>query len=202
MVRKKSEKRLRDLINHYDWWGHKYGDVRYCIHCHKPLPKSEQAPDYYVSQSGDWIECKNNDSSGTWRCAEIMPGGERQLQRDFLDKSGGWLFIELADGRAPKEAAAYLVPWEHWLKFVEPILIKADMSSIRRETTYNKDGDVRRLGGDRLLDSWELKWKQGAGWTIPHDHIYWRDLRARLSSMILDIDAMRKGDVPCQERLI
>ncbi|MGC9384731.1 MAG: hypothetical protein ACP5D6_09050 [Kosmotogaceae bacterium] len=202
MTRKKSEKRLRDLINHYNWWGHKYGDVRYCIHCHKPLPKSERAPDYYLSQIGDWIECKNNDSTGTWRCAEIMPGGERQLQRDFLNENGGWLFIELADGRAPKKAAAYLVIWDFWVNHVEPILIKEDMSSFRRETTYNKDGSVRRLGGDRLLSDWELEWKEHIGWIIPRGHFYWKELKAKLSEMIEDINEMQRGETPCQERLI
>lgn len=199
---KKAEQRLRDLVNHYGFWAHKYGDVRYCVHCHRPLPKSERAPDYYVSQIGSWIECKNNDSSGTWRCAEIMEGGERQLQREFLNENGGWLFIELADGRAPKKAVAYLVPWDIWIGQIEPVLVKENMSSFRRETTYNKDDSIRRLGGDRLLSDWELKWEQNTGWTIPHDHIYWERLRAKLSDMIKEIDKMQKGSVPCQERLI
>jgi hypothetical protein len=166
------------------------------------LPKSEQAPDYYISQVGDWVECKNNDSTGTWRCAEIMQRGERQLQRDFLNKNGGWLFIELADGRAPKKAAAYLVPWGFWIKHIEPILIKENMSSLRRETTYNKDDSVRRLGADRLLSDWELNWKQNTGWIIPPDHFYWKELKAKLSEMIKDIDKMQRGAAPCQERLI
>lgn len=200
---KRAETRLKSLVNHYDFWSHKFGDVSYCPNCRHILPKSERAPDYFVSQVGHWVECKNNDSTGTWKCSEIMEGGERHLQREFLNEHvGGWLFIELADGRAPKKAAAYLIPWDSWVKQIEPILIKENMSSFRRETTFNKDGSIRRLGADRLLSDWELEWEQHDGWIIPRGHFYWAELKAKLSKTIEEINEIQKGKIPCQERLI
>jgi hypothetical protein len=199
---KKAETRLKDLANHYEWWSRKFGDVSYCKYCGMPLPKSEKAPDYFVSQIGTWIECKNNDSTGTWRCAEIMEGGERHLQREFLNEYGGWLFIELADGRAPKKAAAYLVPWQDWKSFVEPLLIAEDMKSIRRETTCNKDGSIRRIGADELLKIWELKWLQNTGWVIPVNHIFWKDLKKNLKETLSYIENMQEGDGEWQPNLI
>ena len=177
---KKAEARIRDMTGYYGWFRHKYGDVRYCIHCHAPLPKSENAPDYYVAQIGDWVEAKNNDASGTWHCAEIMEGGDRAGQRKFLTENGGYLFIELADGKAPDKAAAYLVPWNKWLAAIEPKLTELGMKSIRRETAYNKDGTIRRYGADILLKAYELEWSTGEGWLIPKGHIYWYDLVYKL----------------------
>ena len=107
---KQAETRIRDLTNHYGWFRHKYGDVRYCIHCSKPLPKTERAPDFYISQIGSWIEAKNSDKSGTWRCAEIYEDGERANQRQFLIDNDGWLFIELSDGYGPSNTSTYLIP--------------------------------------------------------------------------------------------
>lgn len=184
---KEAEKRVRDLANHYGWYRHKYGDVRYCIHCHQPLPKTERAPDYFLAQVGNWVECKNNDSTGTWKCSEIMEGGERSGQREFLNEHGGWLFIELSEGRAPTKASAYLVPWDRWLHDVEPILEENDMKSFRRETIYNKDDSVRRLGADRLLDEWELEWETHIGWIIPDEHEYWRALYLKLQQLIVEV---------------
>lgn len=202
MSKKKAESRLRDLLNHYEWYGHKYGDVRYCIHCHKPLPKSERAPDYYISQVGTWIECKNNDSTGTWKCSEIMENGERQLQREFLNENGGWLFIELADGRAPKKAAAYLIPWVHWRDLIEPVLENEGMKSIRRETTVNNDGSTRRFGADLLFNGYELKWTQNIGWVIPVNHIFWASLKKVLRDTLNYLEKMQEGDGEWQPILI
>ena len=182
---KKAEARVRDLTNHYEWYKHKYGDVRYCIHCQKPLPKTERAPDFYVSQIGDWIEAKNNDATGSWRCAEIMEGGERSGQREFLNENGGWLFIELADGNAPVNASAYLIDWDSWLHVVEPILIHNDMKSIRRETTHNNDASIRRLGADELLYRWKLDWEAGTGWFIPYGHDYWHVMMDKLEGLMI-----------------
>lgn len=199
---KKAETRLKDLANYYEWWSRKFGDVSYCQNCHHPLPKSERAPDYYVSQIGSWIECKNNDSTGTWRCAEIMEGGERHLQREFLNEYGGWLLIELADGRAPKKAAAYLIPWVHWRDLIEPELILNGMKSIRRETTVNKDGSVRRLGAEDLLKGYELKWTTHVGWVIPVNHVYWACLKKKLRDMLSYLENMQEGDGEWQPSLI
>jgi len=187
-MRKKAELRVRNIANHYGWFKHKYGDVRYCIHCHMPLPKSENAPDFYIAPIGTWVEAKNNDSTGTWKCGEIMEGGARKNQREFLDKNGGWLFIELADGNAPKNADAYLVPWASWKTDIEPILNENDMKSIRRLTTYNKDGMVRRPGADFLLEAYQLKWESKTGWIIPGKHTFWKVYRSKLKEQLIFVN--------------
>jgi hypothetical protein len=177
---KQAEKRIRDITNHYSWFRHKYGDVRYCIHCKKPLPKTERAPDFYVSQIGDWIEAKNNDSTGTWKCSELFKDGERANQRQFLIDNVGWLFIELSDGHGPSNTAAYLISFDDWLYDVERVLEDNDMKSIRRETTYKKDGTVNRYGADELMFGFELIWEAHNGWVIPDGHPYWYHLKYKL----------------------
>lgn len=179
---KEAEKRVRDLTNHYKWYRHKYGDVRYCNVCHSPLPKTENAPDFYVAQIGDWVEAKNSDASGTWKCSEIYEDGARKNQRRFLTENNGWLFIELSDGTGVKDKSAYLVYWRDWLEDVEVELIARDMKSIGRTTTFNKDESIRRIGADILLNKYALDWVPTVGWTIPVNHDYWRRLKEKLSA--------------------
>ena len=181
---KEAEKRVRDLTNHYEWYRHKYGDVRYCIHCKKPLPKTERAPDFYIAQIGDWVEAKNNDSTGTWRSYELSVDGERANQRKFLEYNNGWLFIEFSDGRAPDNVAAYLIPFATYRDSVEPILEKEEMKSFKRLTTYNKDGSVRRYGADILLAGYELEWEANVGWVIPYGHSYWYSLKEKVKNLL------------------
>lgn len=193
---KQAEVRVRDMTNHYSWFRHKYGDVRYCKHCGIPLPKSENAPDFYVSQIGDWIEAKNNDATGTWKCSEIFEGGERQNQRRKLQEEAGWLFIELADGNAPKNAGAWLVPWDCWETNIETYLKDQGMKSIRRETTYLKCGKVKRYGADILFADYELRWEPRTGWTIPKNHPYWKRLRDKIEDLTKFLDDIdQKGEV-------
>lgn len=181
---KEAEVRVRDLTNHYLWYRHKYGDVRYCAVCHSAQPKSENAPDFYVAQVGQWIEAKNIDSSGTWLCSEIMEGGARINQRNFLNKNGGWLFLDFSEGRKLDEKAAYLVPWGIWVEKIEPILVEKNMKSIGRLTTYNKDKSIRRLGANILFSDYKLKWQQGVGWIIPPSHIWWKSLEQELEKQL------------------
>lgn len=185
---KEAEARLRALTNYYKWFKHKYGDVRYCNVCHSALPKSENAPDFYIAQIGDWVEAKNSDASGTWNCSEIYEGGARKNQREFLTKNGGWLFIELSDSKSIKDKSAYLVPWNDWIYTVEPKLIKEGMKSIRRTTKYNKDDSIRRLGADILLDTYKLEWMPTVGWMIPVGHYYWKVLKEKLLIALDKID--------------
>lgn len=177
---KEAESRVRALTNHYKWFKHKYGDVRYCNNCHTALPKSENAPDYYVAQVGDWIEAKNSDATGTWKCSELYEEGARKNQRKFLTENEGWLFVELSDGTSIKDKSAYLVYWRDWLDTIELKLRIRGMKSIGRTTTYNKDESVRRLGADRLLEKYALEWVPTEGWVIPAGHLFWLLLREKL----------------------
>lgn len=185
---KEAEARVRALTNYYKWFKHKYGDVRYCNVCHSALPKSENAPDFYIAQIGDWVEAKNSDASGAWNCSEIYEDGARKNQRAFLIENKGWLFIELSDGKSVKDKSAYLVPFGAWLGIIEPKLIKKGMKSIRRTTTYNKDGSIRRIGADILLDNYKLEWIPTVGWTIPAGHFYWTILKEKLLIALDKID--------------
>ena len=195
-MRKAAEKRVRELTNYHGWYRHKYGDVRYCPYCRHPLPKSEKAPDFYVSQVGDWIEAKNSDSTGTWKCSELYEGGEREAQREFLLKNHGWLFIELGTGNAPANKQAWLVSFLYWVDIIEPTLHELNMMSIRRLTTSNKDGSVRRPGADLLLRGYELAWLPKEGWYIEAWHPYWKHLSEKLRKEF--VKTLQKGTKKCQ----
>ena len=183
-MRKKAEKRVKDIANHYGYYSHKYGDVRYCIHCKKPLPKTERAPDFYISQIGDWVEAKNNDSSGRWNCSELFEDGERANQRQFLIDNDGWLFLELSDGHGPSNTSAWLISFWNYLHAVEPMIIEDGLKSIRRENRLAKDGSVIRYGAETYLAGYELEWEQHTGWIIPKGHPYWLHLREELKEAL------------------
>ena len=170
---KRAESSFKETLKAYDWRWHKYGDVRYCIHCHKPLPKSENAPDFSAWVVYTWVECKNSNSTGRWVWTEISEGGDRANQRAWLIENGGWLYIELGTGRAPKGKSAYLVPFKHWLNRIEPFLIENGMKSIRKETIGN------RPGADDFLALWRLDWRN-SHWEIPKNHYWWYSLRTAL----------------------
>lgn len=174
MKAKAAEVAFRDMAARYDYGRHKYGDVRYCIHCKKAQPKSEHAPDYSMWEVYNWIECKNNpDSSPRWNWTEISEEGERKNQRKFLLKNDGWLFIVLGTGRAPKGKSAFFLPFSDWVEKIEPILNENNMRSIR------KSSKGKRPGADLILQSYRLKWDKG-GWIIPEGHLFWADLFERL----------------------
>jgi len=185
MAKKSSEVRWRDICRENGWFWYKFGDVRYCIHCKKPLPKSELKPDFVTAPVHTYVECKNNSSDGTWRWVELAEDGERSLQREWLNEHGGWLFIELGTGRAPENKGAWLVPWGIWTRDIEPVLIERDQKSLRYRTVYNKDGISTRgniIGADELLLGYGLEWEAGTGWTIPKGHIWWRILHKSLKA--------------------
>lgn len=180
MAKKQAEGSFVDLANFYNYFHHKYGDVRACPHCHKNLPKSENAPDYAAGIVYTYVECKNSNASshGIWKWTELLPDGARANQRKWLETNGGWLFIVLGIGRAPKGKSAYLLPFEIWSQVVEPYLLSKEMRSIRRETI----GD--RKGADEFLADYRLEWKPNEGWVIPDGHIWWLSLRVRLESQL------------------
>jgi hypothetical protein len=180
MKAKASEKAFRELAKYYKFGWHKYGDVRFCIHCRKPLPKSEQAPDFSLWEVYNWVECKNSDKSGRWAASEIMEGGARENQRAFLLEKNGWLFILLGTGRAPKGKSAFLIPFHEWVDKIEPILELNKMRSIRKESKG------KRPGADLLLQSYRLDWEDG-GWKIPRGHLYWTTLFETLCHLLQDV---------------
>ena len=175
-MRKSSEKKFRNMMKYYGYYWYKYGDVNYCPHCHKPLPKSEMKPDFVVSPNVTWVECKNNNKSGLWNWTEIDEGGDRSFQREFLIENNGWLFIELGTGNAPTNKGAWLVPIDYWIYVVEPKLKKSGQKSLRYKTVYNKDGSKRNghTGADILLKEYALEWTAHVGWTIPNNHQWWK----------------------------
>lgn len=179
---KDAEKRVVEIANHYGWYRHKYGDVRYCIHCHKPQPKSERAPDYAVAPIATWVEAKNNDAKGRWSWIELLADGDRSNQRDWLLEKGGWLFIELGLGRAPNGKGAWLVPFKLWVEQVEPVLLEKGMRSLR----YTQKQKAKP-GADEFLHKWALAWETNVGWTIPDGHVWWRALADRTEDLLLEV---------------
>ena len=194
MARKTAEPKFRDLMKRLGNWWHKYGDVRYCMHCHQALPKSENAPDFFTSVIGAWVEVKNNDKSGRWAWTEIYKDGARANQRNMLLDNAGWLFIELGTGKAPNGRGAFLIPFIEWCTRVEPILLERDQKSIRLETIYNQDGTERNnmIGADNLLEEWRLNWVTNVGWEIPPDHVWFEVLQTQLEAKLEDIKTWRQ----------
>ena len=185
MKAKAAEKSFREMMKSYNFGWHKYGDVRYCMHCRRPLPKSENAPDYSAWAVYNWVECKNSDSTGRWNASELMEGGARANQRKFLLDRAGWLFIVLGTGRAPKGKSAYFIPFQEWVDRIEPALELNKMRSIRKESKG------KRPGADLLLQSYRLKWKDGH-WTIPKEHDYWLRLEVALLALLAEIRHMEE----------
>jgi hypothetical protein len=179
MSKKSSEIAFRNMAKREVWYWHKYGDVRYCIHCKGILPKTERAPDFAVGVSYTYVECKNSDKSGRWNWKEISKGGDRANQREWLLENGGWLFIVLGNGRAPKGKSAYLIPFNVWVTIVEPMLEMAEMSSIRKERYRD------RPGGDELMADYRLEWEINQGWTIPNGHVWWKALYNNLLGLTM-----------------
>lgn len=180
---KEAEKRVVALANHYNWYRHKYGDVRYCVHCHQALPKTERAPDFAIAPVFTWMEAKNNNSSGRWPWVEIGPEGDRVNQREWLIENGGWLFIELSedDAHGSKGRGAFLVPFKSWLSEVEPYLIEKGYKSLRLSESR------KRPGADTLLVKWELEWETNVGWVIPDGHVWWKALADRIEVVLREV---------------
>ena len=188
---KEAEKRVVAFAKHFDWYRHKYGDVRRCIHCHEILPKTENAPDYAIAPIYTWIEAKNSTkSTERWNWDEIGPSGARRNQRAWLIKNGGWLFIELSnkDARGPEGRGAYLVPFKSWLAEVEPILLKAGQKSIGLTTKRN-------LGADSLLAKWSLEWVANVGWLPGPNHVWWESLTNVLNKELRSIETYQKEGI-------
>ncbi len=203
---KYAEARWKSIANNYGWRTHKYGDVRYCIVCHAPQPKSEHMPDYLTAAISTLIEVKNNMADGTWTCFELMPGGARENQRQTLKEENGWVFIELGelDQRPPNGHSAWLIPWQAWEGKIEPELLRLEMKSIRRDTTFHKDGTPWRLGADKLFpESYQLVWQKKVGkgdpedpvtwessWAIPKGHIWWKALHKKLQMELKKVEEL------------
>lgn len=188
---KEAEAKFVHLVNGLNWYHHKYGDVRYCIHCHQPLPKTENAPDFVVAPIVAYIECKNNDSTGRWNWkVDIGPEGNRKGQRKWLSEHKGWLFIELGQGKAPKGKGAWLIPWEYWEKLTEPWLEQHGYASIRFEPVGKPmDGNYRPPATAFLAEKHRLKWESG-GWTIPKGHHFWMTIAIQLEDMFTSVRSM------------
>lgn len=188
---KEAEKRWREIAKYYGLYWYKFGDVRYCIHCHKPLPKSERKPDFVTATVSTYVETKNSNAKGSWAWTELLPEGSRCLQRAFLEENGGWLFIELGTGKAPDNKGAWLVPWLAWVNNIEPELLRRNQRSLQYKTAYNKDSVSTRgnhIGADLLLIEYALTWKPKQGWIIPKGHIWWRALHHHLVKSVEKVE--------------
>lgn len=187
MTRKLAEKTFVNLAKNYGWKWHKYGDVRYCIHCRKPLPKSETAPDYMLAPIATWIECKNNAKSGRWEWKfDIGPSGGRKGQRTWLNENGGWLLIQLGRGKAPTGRKVWLLPWRTWLE-KEVLLFERNQSSLRLTQTVSY-----HYTPDELFSGYELVWVDWqTGYKIPKDHKFWESYKVALEYELKRIERLQ-----------
>lgn len=194
---KEAEKTLVHLRKKYNFYSHKYGDLRkptcgickkiteVCPNCDNPffLPKTDRMPDYALGIIYTWVECKNSDSTGRWNWAiDIGPEGNRKIQRNFFLETPGWLLVELGTEKAPDGKSVYLIPTRHWFSTLEPELIEKGMKSIRKETKRN------RPGADELWSKYKLSWVVNEGWIIPAGHIWWKALHYSLTLMAQTVE--------------
>jgi len=164
---KESEQSFVQFTHAMGWGHHKYGDVRYCMYCHKPLPKSELKPDYLLAPVFTWVECKNSNATGRWTWRDdIGPGGKRELQRKFLTENGGYLYILLGKGRPVRDKMTWIIPWGDWLQKIEPKLLELNIASIAYFSTS------RTVGAKDIIEfaPYQLVWEKGKGWVIPKGH--------------------------------
>lgn len=184
MKRKQAEQDFREMTKHYSFGRHKYGDARYCVHCGKVLPKSERMPDYSMWLVFTYIECKNSDNTGKWDWVELLPDGDSKFQREFLTENGGWLFITLGEGRAPRGRGAWLVSWDTWAKSIEPELLKREQRSLRKKSKRSS-----HVGADELLDGYDLLWDKGH-WLIPLGHPFWQSAYSKTLAVATALENM------------
>jgi|SRR3990167_3472063 len=162
---KEAEGYFKETARALGWAWHKYGDVRYCPHCHGVLPKSETMPDFCLITLPILVECKNSNSTGRWEWkSDIGPEGKRTIQRERLNPDG-WLYIVIGSGRVPKEKGAWLIPWQAWLKIEEALLLG-------KQASLPFKGSQRLIGAVTLFSGFELVWEKGK-FLIPNEHIFW-----------------------------
>lgn len=187
---KEAEAAFTKMIRGLGFFSHKYGDARRCFQCGAIQPKSERAPDYAIAPIFTWVECKNSDSTGRWNWAsDIGPNGARKPQRQFLIENGGWLFIELGQGRAPDGRGAWLIPFKDWL-VAEDLLLASDILSLKFEAVgqpHHKN--YRPSATEWLGNDFRLVWKKG-GWSIPAHHVFYVKILFRLEELA---DAIRRN---------
>jgi len=154
----KGEKYVHGLLKPFTnkgWWLKKNTDWN------KVFSGKEEGVDYNLALSSIQIEVKNTDASGA------LTDKPSQIQRDLLEKYGGFIFLILWDAgypRLPEGGDGYLVPWRAYQQFEE------DTSRQRKSIRRHKG--KRAYGADEFLSEYRLDWKDGR-FRIPAAHPFW-----------------------------
>ena len=109
---KASESKCNHMIEGLFWeptglkqpYGYKFRDRSRCNNCGFLQPKSQTEPDYLMAILWSMVEVKGPHKTWNWGTGEPIS----DVQRERLEETKGWLFLELGEGRRPKKMQAFL----------------------------------------------------------------------------------------------
>jgi hypothetical protein len=178
MERKQAEADFANMIGRMSTlyegalWAHKWADMRACPHCGQLLYKVEDNVDYtmIVGNIAGLVECKQDEERFRWadEGVGIRPGQRAWLNEWQLQRRPSWLFLEMGDGRAPKDRNAWLIWWPVWLMHEGTLELGEKKSLAWRET--RQSGGLNAVS---LLADWQLDWVPNQGFVIPGKHQFW-----------------------------
>lgn len=174
MSKKSAERRIPIIAQRHKIGWRKYKDQQRCIKCNFPQPKSERMPDFSMAAVIEYIEVKQSIKDGSFN---FKDGGLTEIQQDFMEQYGGYIFLEIGRGRSPDKRKAYMIPYANW-KSITDDLIKQGYSSFRLE--QNKIGCP---GTEQLFAKWGCSWRKGS-WDIPQGHKFWLDMMNKAMNFV------------------
>ena len=159
-MRKSAENDLVQTMKARELFSYKFPDALTCPNCGQLIYKREKAPDYMIAERVVYVEVKQDSATGRWDFHRNI----RDIQREFMNEKGGWLYLVLGQGKAPKGKSAWLMPWAVWSQ-VEKFLLERGQKTLTRE-----DGK-RNIGAINISEfkPYELVWEKGR-WVIPDGH--------------------------------
>jgi hypothetical protein len=175
MKRKTAERELKKSMNNIGVFTYKFRDRGYisCPTCHRSivscpycrqdmlLEKAAMYPDYLATIDPIFIEVKFGRERYAWD--DISP-----IQRQTLtDNENSWVFLAIGEGRAPDGRAAFLIPWNSYLRAEATSLVDSHKSVVLEKLPRG-----RVPGARDFWSTYELEWHEGI-WVIPINHVWW-----------------------------
>jgi len=185
MAVKQAERELVTMANSYNWWIHKWSDVRICtnkVKCeecgHEQICKGrifmtdrdqqdldETIVDYlaFFQHYPVWIEVKGKPGKTRIPFTDLT-----EKQNDFLTSFYGrgvasFVFVTL--GTQIPDRYAWLISIQVWNQFVEQAFSEG-MKSFPYKPTSRK-ADIYSM---EVFQQWTLDWKPNQGWRLPKTH--------------------------------
>lgn len=177
---KVSESKCNHMIEGMFWlptelkqpYGYKFRDRARCISCGMLQPKSQTEPDYLMAIVWGLVEVKGPHKAWNWSTGEAIS----DLQRNRLDETKGWLFLELGEGNRPSKTKAFLIPWSYWR-------IQEKRYEAKNIKSITLNGTKRLPAAVDDLALFMLEWKD-SHWIIPPEHEFWYRLENGMKKML------------------